>query len=319
MAAYTEKKILKKIKKYQNIVIARHIGPDPDAVASQIALRESLKKTFPSKNIYAIGNSVSKFKYLGTLDKVPKDLNDALLIMVDVPNLERVDDIETFKYKESIKIDHHPWDKKVCDVELVNEKSTSACQIIAELIIHVNLKLDKEIASLLFLGIVSDSDRFLIKSTDLSTFKTVSNLIKRTNLDFTSLYEKLYERPINEIKFHGFLSENLEVKECGLAYVFITPSDLKKYNVDTATPSNMINDFNFIKDILVWTFITYDEKNDLFKINIRSRGPIVNEVASHYNGGGHKFASGARCKEKKDALNMLEELEKVCKLYKKEK
>ena len=58
-------KIYRKIKKYNTIVIARHVGADPDALASQIALRESIKKTFPKKNVYAIGYTASKFKYLG--------------------------------------------------------------------------------------------------------------------------------------------------------------------------------------------------------------------------------------------------------------
>ena len=41
------KQIYKEIKKYNNIVIARHVGVDPDAMASQIALRDSIKLTFP--------------------------------------------------------------------------------------------------------------------------------------------------------------------------------------------------------------------------------------------------------------------------------
>ena len=63
------KKVFKIIKKYNNIVLARHISPDPDAIASQIALRDSIKLTFPEKNVYAVGAGVHKFKYLGTLDK----------------------------------------------------------------------------------------------------------------------------------------------------------------------------------------------------------------------------------------------------------
>ena len=64
------KKIYKEIKKYNTIVIARHIGVDPDALASQLALKESIKLTFPSKNIYAVGNGSSKFSYMGKLDKL---------------------------------------------------------------------------------------------------------------------------------------------------------------------------------------------------------------------------------------------------------
>ena len=88
------KKIYKKIKKYNTIVIARHIGPDPDAVCSQIALRDTIKATFPSKNVYAVGMSVARFKSFGTLDKInEEELDNPLLIVLDVPNISRIDGI----------------------------------------------------------------------------------------------------------------------------------------------------------------------------------------------------------------------------------
>ena len=114
------KKIYKKIKKYNTIVIARHIGPDPDAVCSQIALRDTIKATFPSKNVYAVGMSVSRFKSFGTLDKInEEELDNPLLIVLDVPNISRIDGITFSKYNEVIKIDHHPFIESFCDIDLV--------------------------------------------------------------------------------------------------------------------------------------------------------------------------------------------------------
>lgn len=319
MAWDIEKKIYKKIKKYNHIVIARHIGPDPDAIASQIALRDSIRLTFSDKKVIAVGAGVSKFKKFGLLDKSDfTEFQDALLIITDVPTMERVDGIEDLDYAEVIKIDHHPCEAGIADLEFVDDTASSACQLIAELILNTNLKMDQNIASNLFLGIVSDSDRFLIAYTTIKTFQIITKLLEESNIDFVSLYDKLYERPINEIKFHGYLSEHLTFNESGFAYVKITPEILKEYKVDTATPSNMINDFNYIKDVLVWTFITYDEKNEQYKVNIRSRGPIINEIAAKYNGGGHKFASGVKTTKESDIDNLLKDLDKACEEYKKE-
>ena len=85
---------------------------------------------------------------------------------------------------------------------------------------------------------------------------------------------------------------------------------------DASSASNMINDFNNINEILAWAFITVSEDESLYKANIRSRGPVINEIAARYNGGGHKYASGAKIKDKKDVDLMLKDLEQACIDYK---
>ena len=64
------KQIFKAIKKYDTIVIARHIGADPDALGAQFALMEIILKLFPNKKVYAVGNPASRFKFFGTSDKI---------------------------------------------------------------------------------------------------------------------------------------------------------------------------------------------------------------------------------------------------------
>lgn len=314
------KKILKKIKQYDIIVIARHISPDPDAIASQISLRDAIKLTFPKKQVYAVGTSVSKFKYYGVLDRIDETnfTEDALLIALDVPNASRIDGVDKSAFKEIFKIDHHPTDEVFGECDWVDETSSSTCQMIIELLLETGMKFDRKIAENLYLGVVSDSDRFLISYTTAKTFNLVSRLIEKSQIDFTNLYSYLYERPIQEIKFHGYLSENLEVSENGFAHIIITPEILKEYGVDPATPSNMINDFSNIRDVYVWTFVTYDEKNEVYKVNIRSKGPVINETAALYGGGGHKFASGLRTRSKEDIYKLLEALEEDCRKYKEE-
>lgn len=312
------KRILKKIKQYEIIVIARHISPDPDAVASQIALRDSIKLTFPKKQVYAVGASVAKFKYYGNLDKIDETKFDkpALLIACDVPNISRVDGVDKSAFTEVFKIDHHPSDEVFGECDWKDETSSSTCQMIIEFLLATNMKLDRKIAENLYLGVVSDSDRFLISYTTTKTFRLVADLIDKTQINFTELYQNLYERPYEEIKFHGYLSNNLNITENGFAYLNITSDILKKYNVDSATPSNMINDFSNIKGVYVWTFVTYDDKNELYKVNIRSKGPVINEIAALYGGGGHKFASGVRTHNKEDIDKLLKALDEECKKYK---
>ncbi len=234
-----------------------------------------------------------------------------------MPNIERVDVANFEHFAEVLKIDHHPYEDKMGEVEWVDETASSTCQMIIELIFEAKLRLTTSIAENLFLGVVSDSDRFLLSYTTSKTFDLIKKLIDKTNLNFTKLYPLLYERPLNEIRFRGYLSQNLIVTPNGLAYLKLDNEIIKKFNVDNATASNMINDFNFIKEVLVWIFITFDEKNGIYKVNIRSRGPIINEIASKYGGGGHKFASGVRTDAQENIDKLIADLDKTCEEYKK--
>ena len=310
------KKIIKIIKKYDKVVLARHISPDPDAIASQIALRDSIKLTFPNKEVYAVGAGVHKFKYLGSLDKPDlSTLNNSLLIVLDVPNFYRVDGINGLEYDAILKIDHHPAEDIVGDVDWTDSTKSSTCEMIAELLLYSPLAMDTKIAEDLYIGMVFDSDRFLLPNTSAETLKTAYELVKTSNINFVNLYDNLYERSINEEKFRAYLINNIEITENRFGFIFVASEDLKKFNVEPTSVSNQVNDFYFIKELMCWMFVVYDERNDIYKANIRSRGPVINEVVAQYNGGGHKFASGCRTSDYKVIEALAKDLDATCKTY----
>ena len=167
-------KIYRQIKKAKKIVITRHIGADPDALSSQLGLKDSILKKFPRKEVYAVGTPASTFKYLGLLDKFNDDMyKDSLLIVLDTPDAKRVDGVDVNKFDKKIKIDHHPFVEEFCDIELIDDTASSAAQLVLELIYKTPLPLSKEIAEKLFIGIVADTNRFLFKYTTPKTFNLI--------------------------------------------------------------------------------------------------------------------------------------------------
>ena len=64
-----KKEILKKIEEFDTIVIARHIGADPDALGSSLGLRDLILENYPKKKVYTIGVYASKFKFMGVTIK----------------------------------------------------------------------------------------------------------------------------------------------------------------------------------------------------------------------------------------------------------
>ncbi|MBQ6539205.1 MAG: bifunctional oligoribonuclease/PAP phosphatase NrnA [Bacilli bacterium] len=302
--------IYKRIKEYDNIVIARHIGVDPDALCSSLALRDSIKLTFPNKNVIAVGSGSQKFNKVGSIDKYTT-LDDALLIVLDTPDKKRVDTaiVDLFKYK--IKIDHHPFIEKFCDIEYIDDNKSSTCEIIMELLKKVDLECNETIAGLLFLGVASDSNRFLFNTCTSNTFKLVSEYMDKYNFDLEELYPKIYSRPMNEVRLQGYISLNMKITDNGVGYAIIDNDTQVEYKVDSAAAGNMINNFNFIEEAPIWVTVTEDVRNAFFRISVRSRGITVNKVCEKYNGGGHIHAAGARVKNLDEAMNLINDLDKL--------
>lgn len=306
--------IYKLIEEFEKIVIARHVGVDPDAMASVMALKDSIKLTFNNKQVYAVGSGTNRFSYFGKLDKL-EDMKDSLLIVLDTPDIRRIDGVNLDDFKKIVKIDHHPFVEKFADIEHIDDTASSASELVLELINNTPLLMDKNIASKIYLGIVSDTNRFMFNNSTSKTFLSVAKMIEEYHLEIDKLYEPLYLRPFNEVKLEGYIGLNLEITDSGVAYIKLTDEILNKYKVDAASPGNMINNFNYINEVLVWAFFTEDVKNENIRVSVRSRGPVINTSLAKYNGGGHKYASGARIKTMEEASQIINDLDSLCKIY----
>ena len=103
--------------------------------------------------------------------------------------------------------------------------------------------------------------------------------------------------------------------ENGFAYICLPQAILDEYNVDAATAGKIVNDFYYIEEVISWGVFSEDKNNNNIRGSIRSRGPIINEVASRYGGGGHIFASGVKLESFDKVNDIVKDLDEVCKKY----
>ncbi len=311
-----KQKILELIKKYKKIIIARHIGADPDALGSTFALKEIILENFKDKQVYVAGTSVSRFKFFGTHDKITDDMyEDALLIALDIPDIKRLDGVDYYRFKESIKIDHHPEIDKYSDVQIIDIDASSTCELIAKFCYDCNLKMPKHAAENLFMGIIADTNRFLFGANKPETYKVILQLVEKQHVKPNELYEILYKRPISEVRLEGFISLNMKLTKNGLGYVKITDKDLKEYGVDSASIGSIMNNYNFVHGLICWVVFSEDLKNNVIRTSARSRGVKINKLFEQYNGGGHIYACGAKLKDFNEADEIIDKLDNLCKEY----
>ena len=126
----------------------------------------------------------------------------------------------------------------------------------------------------------------------------------------------MYLRSLHDLRFQSYVINNITLTENGFGYLKINQDILDEYGVDAATASNVVNNLTYIEDMYSWAIFAYDKSNNNIRGSIRSRGPIINEVASNYNGGGHIYASGVRVNDFDIVDNIIKDLDEVCKEYK---
>ncbi|MFE8696997.1 bifunctional oligoribonuclease/PAP phosphatase NrnA [Cytobacillus sp. FJAT-53684] len=309
-----KERILDVIKSYETIIIHRHVRPDPDAYGSQGGLAEILKASFPEKNIFTVGKEEETLHYLRRLDQIPDDAYEgALVIVCDTANAERICDNRYNLGDKLIKIDHHPNVDAYGDMMWVDTDASSVSEMIYEFYLSGKddgLKMSDEAARLLFAGIVGDTGRFLFPSTSKKTFAYAGELI-HYNFSRPELFDKMYELSPNVVKLNGYVLQNFEMKHNGAAAMVLRKELLEEFQVKASEASLLVGTLGNIAGIKAWVF--FIEEEDQIRVRLRSKGPIINEIARNYQGGGHPLAAGASIYSWDDMDAVINELEETCK------
>ena len=309
-------KILELIKKYNRIIIFGHVRPDGDCIGSQFGLYEIIRNSFPDKEVYISGETSKFVSFIAKPSFVSDDLiKGSLAIVVDVANGERTSD-QRFKDCDYIlKIDHHPTIDNFGDYNYVDDKAPACTQIIAEFYFKYQneLKINKAAATALYVGIYTDTGRFKYDSVKSKTFITAAKLLD-LGVDLTYVDNNLSVEPINALKLRGYCLSNFNITENGFAYLVITRDIIEKYGVTDEDAASQVTTISTIDVCPVWALII--EYPTEIRIRLRSRGPIINEIAAKYQGGGHPKAAGAHLDSFADLDGFVKDMDNFVKNYK---
>ncbi|WP_243291251.1 bifunctional oligoribonuclease/PAP phosphatase NrnA [Bacillus sp. FJAT-47783] len=308
-----KKDILEKIQQYDTIIIHRHVRPDPDAYGSQCGLAELLKASFPNKQIFVVGEDEPSLQFMYKMDQIDDEVYEgALVIVCDTANEERICDKRYKKGAELIKIDHHPNEDLYGDVLWVSTSASSTSEMIYELYLfgkEEGLTMTSEAARLIYAGIVGDTGRFLFPSTTKKTFKYASELIEY-DFSYTNMYDEMYKMKRTVAKLNGYVLQNFTLHDSGAAYIKITKELLTKFSVLPSEASQLVGTLGNIEGVKAWIFFV--EEEDQIRVRLRSKGPIINELAKKFRGGGHPMASGATIYHWDEMDEVIQELDKLC-------
>lgn len=298
----------------KKIVITTHHKPDADALGSSLALFHYFKRTghdpivisptdYPGFLNWMPGQK-TVINFEAKPDKAMALITDAdLIFCCDMSSLERINEmgplVKNSKAKK-VLIDHHLEPEDFAVYMLSDPESAATAELVYDFIVKYmddKSNLTKEIAELIYAGILTDTGSFKYPTTTKKTHQIVAHLMD-FGINHSTIHHYIYDNS-TEIKtrFLGFiLKEKIMVlKKYKTAYITLTREELKKYKSRTGDTEGFVNYALAIEGTVFAAIIV--DRGEIIKLSFRSRGNFpVNEFArDHFEGGGHKNAAGGKC------------------------
>lgn len=317
------------------IVITTHTNPDGDAIGSSLALYHYF--TEAGKNVSLIvPNKYPEFiswlpgngeiiVFEDDRERSKSVFSEAdVVFCLDYNALHRsgsLKDSIAASAAFKIMIDHHPEPAiEEFDYIISTTETSSTAELIYDFIIESsgNQLINKEIASCLYVGIMTDTGSFSFACNRPSTFYVSAKLLE-TGIDSEWIHRMVYDTfSEDRLRLLGYsLSEKLVVhREFATAYIALSKEELKKFNYQVGDTEGIVNYALSIKGVTMAVLLT--ERRGKIRLSFRSKGNFsVNEIAKkHFQGGGHKNAAGGDSYETLD--NTVKKLEDLLTDYKEE-
>lgn len=289
----------------QSIAVFTHENPDGDAIGSStgltLLLREAGKKCdlFFSSEPPAIYRPFITAEYSTSLSQEELVSNYDLVIQLDTANTKRIaapHGVIIDAELPLLVIDHHVDNQQYGRWNVIKEKTATA-GIIAELtdILAPGHKISQQVATLLMLGLVTDSGCFRFDNTNPEAFHTAGKLLE-AGAAYKEIIERIFfSKPLNRLKFESeLLSNHLELYCNGKVALVKIPSEIiAKYDIIMADTEGLIDVFRAIDGVEI-TIMMYYRANGMLKISTRASNPEhpVGPIARALGGGGHEMAAG---------------------------
>lgn len=321
MNTQIKKNIFEKIKKYERILIFRHVRPDGDCVGATKGLREILRLSFPEKEVLMIANDIPQYlEFMGPDDDdIAEELYaQSLGIVLDTASEARISNSKYKMCKELIKIDHHIDIEHYGDISWVEEEKSSACEMVVDFYdtFRDELKINSEAATHLYTGIVTDSGRFKYSGVNGDTLRHAGILLD-VGVDTDVLFARLYLEAFEYLKFKAHIYEKMQITENGVAYIYIDKEMQERFGLTLESASACVGCLDSIRGCICWiAFIENGDEEKSIRVRLRSRFVHINGVAEKYRGGGHACASGATVYGKDEVEALLKDADAVVKEYK---
>lgn len=293
------------LEKAQRIVIMQADNPDGDSLGSALALEEILGDLGKQTYLYCGVDIPTYLRYLDGWDRVSQDFPSQFdaSIIVDTSadslfeNLNATPGRNWVAAKPCVIIDHHAVDNSIPYATVVcNQPAVATGEVIFELAGQLDWPLNHTAMSRLATAIMSDSLGLTTEATSARSIAIVSELVAGgvSIAELEQARRELMRKKPELVRYKGELLQRVEYyADNRIATIAIPWAEIEQYSPDYNPSMLVIDDMRMTigTDIAI-AFKIYKDGKVTAKIRCNYGKPIAGELAQHFGGGGHVYASG---------------------------
>lgn len=285
-------------KSIKTCAIVGHVSPDGDAVGSTTALFLYIRKNYPwiDAELYIERPKESLMFLPGLLDAffdTPEDSVRDLFVSCDVSSIDRLGVAGNLfpLAKKTFCIDHHISNPRFADINVVDADASSCSEVIYGLMDPE--KIDLDIATSLYTGIIHDSGVFQYSNTGSRTLRVAADLLERGVPASRIIDESFNQRTMRQSRILGkVLQDSLLYMDGKVIAGSVTMGDMREFDVTKKDLDGIVSELRLVTGVLAAVFI-YETEPSVFKVSLRSNGDLdVSRAAGAFGGGGHIKAAG---------------------------
>ena len=292
----TREQIAEAIHARQRFVIASHVRPDGDAIGSQLAMAFALRQL--GKDVRVVSRDRSPepmlaFPGVADIEIVERvdDPGDAVIVM-ECGDLKRTG-VEGLERGFVINIDHHPGNTMFGALNWFDLSAAACGEMVFDLVEALGARLTQEIATHVYVAILTDTGSFHYSSITPRTFEICRRCVE-AGVSPQAVARSIFDsNNLGRLKLFGAVLSRMQLDESGrIATVYVDRQLARDCGGTYDDTEGLINLPLTVKEILAVVFFKENGPDD-WRVSLRSKGDIdVNAIAKEFGGGGHKNASG---------------------------
>jgi phosphoesterase RecJ-like protein len=300
-----QEQVVSELRAAHKLLLTTHENPDGDALGSLLAMHEILTQLgkdslmYMSPDEFPLPWEYRGLHFEGLVGTPPDDVAERTIVFLDCGNIDRMPvDFLQADGLNVLNIDHHHDNTRFGTVNLVCSVASSTAEMVWRIAKELDAEITPKIAKSLYVGLVTDTGRFMYENTTAIAHRMAAELIE-AGVEPHKVYRELYEDlPFRRLQLLQRALASVERPDDGaLTVAHLTKADYEETGALETDSEGVVDHMRAVEGTRVAVLVREllsEDREGMRKVSLRATdGSVdVSRIARSFGGGGHPQAAG---------------------------